>query len=399
MWWLLKYMNIQANLPNSHSGLSPRCIGCASDMLSQISFPRPVRTVTSDCRPWDYSLRLALCERCGLAQSLVDDAWRHSASKIYRDYNSYFQSSLKDQLTFGHGEVDSRTQRFIKAVLSVVSLPTGSSVLDFGCGSGNVLRSLSALRHDLILDGYDLDSRVEKELKEIPGFRHLHSSQIPSSRKYDLIILSHALEHLEHPVQSLKDLTTILSDSGSLAIAVPDCSADPLKLTVADHCTHFSPVGLKHWLGSQGFTSLELSQGGDSRECLVIARKESDSDDWGGPLASGWFYDATTWVATAADKLERFQPKTQVGVLGTAIAASWIIAQRPNLIKFCVDEDASRNREFHDRPVFDLASVPRGSYVLVPFSGLYEKKVLRRLRLHRLDVHWVGLDEIVNQTY
>jgi SAM-dependent methyltransferase len=259
---------------HSRSGHLRECISCGQNLLNEIQFPSSVFTVTSDCRPWTHPLRLAVCDTCGLVQSVIDDSWRTSTREIYRQYDSYFQSSLKDQLTFGQGEIGSRTRVFIKAVLSVVTLPVRSSVLDFGCGSGNVLRTLSSLRDDLVLDGCDLDSRVESQLFGIPNFRHLHSDLLPTAEKHDLIVLSHTLEHLESPAKTLQDLSGLLTDSGTLAIAVPDCSADPLKLTVADHCTHFSPAGLTRWLNTQGFLSHELFPDQISRECLVVAIKE-----------------------------------------------------------------------------------------------------------------------------
>lgn len=288
---------------------------------------------------------------------------------------------------------------FIKAVLSAVTLPVRSSVLDFGCGSGNVLRTLSSLRDDLVLDGYDLDSRVESQLVGIPNFRHLHSDLLPTAEKYDLIVLSHTLEHLESPAKTLQDLSGLLTDSGTLAIAVPDCSADPLKLTVADHCTHFSPAGLTRWLNTQGFLSHELFPDQTSRECLVVATKGGFALEHDGPLDSSWFQDAGNWLATAAAQLKSFNRENLVGLFGTAIAGSWVLAQEPELVDCLVDEDPSRSREFHSRPVFDLDSIPTNRSIIVPFFGDYERKLLSRLRSRRPDVRWVGLDELVQSRH
>jgi SAM-dependent methyltransferase len=371
------------------------CISCRCGSLVPIYFSTPIKTVTSDCRPWSHPLRLGRCGECGLVQSIVDDTWRQSARHIYRQYDSYFQSSLKDQLVFADGQQSSRTRAFIESALSTVRLPRNSSVLDFGCGSGNVLRTLSSLRPDLILDGYDLDSRAEDELRAIPNFRFLHSNALPMAEKYDLIVLSHTLEHFERPAESLQELSGLLTTTGSLAIAVPDCSVDPLKLTVADHCTHFSPAGLTQWLTTQGFTSQKLTQSGDSRECLVVARRAGGSPEHNKPEGSCWFDDAVKWISRAALQVDNFDCTSGAGVFGTSISGSWILAQNPDLVRFFVDEDSSRSRQFHGHPVLDLYSISTGSSVIAPFSGPYERKLLTRLRHSRPDVLWIGLDELV----
>jgi 2-polyprenyl-3-methyl-5-hydroxy-6-metoxy-1,4-benzoquinol methylase len=45
--------------------------------------------------------------------------------------------------------------------------------------------------------------------------------QIKSNEKFDLIILSHVLEHLLNPSVFLKKIKSILSDNGILYIEVP----------------------------------------------------------------------------------------------------------------------------------------------------------------------------------
>jgi len=370
------------------------CISCSGVLVNSLEFDTPVTTVTSDCRPWNLPLQLGQCSACGFVQSILDDEWRESSQEIYRSYDSYFQSSSKDQLVFSSGVSESRTQVFVNATLEAIDLPAGARVLDFGCGSGNVLRALSRVRPDLRLDGFDLDTRAESTLRCIPNFESLYSEIPPSSGEYHLVVFSHSLEHLERPALTLHQMTKVLAKGGHVAIALPDCSKDPIKLAVADHCSHFSPQSLTLWLKESGLEARTLPAGTASRECLVVALPSSKIGETPSPSRDLWFFDAAAWLQKAVTQLRNASRQPLTGVFGTSISAAWILAQEPQLARFFVDEDSARNRTFHKRVVYNVDSVPKGHRVLVPFAGEHLTSLLDRLRGFRPDVIWSGLHEI-----
>ena len=373
------------------------CINCRFASLTEVPLRAPIATATSDCRPWNLTLRLTQCPECGFVQTIVDDSWRESVREIYRLYDSYFQSSSKDQLTFLGDTGESRTYAFVKEILKEIELPMGARVLDFGCGSGNVLRALSRLRPDLFLDGFDLDSRAEARLRSIPNLINFFSKDPPTSGGYQLVVFSHTLEHLENPATTLHLMSELLTRDGQLAIAVPDCLADPIKLTVADHCSHFFPESLAAWLIELGFSPRTLPTGSLSRECLVLARRDVEQSESAPRTPTPWFPRALEWLQESATQLRLADRRAITGVFGTSIAGAWVVAQEPQLANFFVDEDSSRNRTFHDRDVYGVDSIPHGRRVLVPFTGEYLTSILGRLRSRRPDVHWCGLHEIANQ--
>ena len=96
---------------------------------------------------------------------------------------------------------------------------TSLSVLDFGCGQGFLLKLLENYNYDLY--GYDFS----KKLVEI-ACQNTRASKIynklPVNRKYDIIILSEVLEHLQDPLSILKDLKNKLKKEGYLIITVPN---------------------------------------------------------------------------------------------------------------------------------------------------------------------------------
>ena len=52
--------------------------------------------------------------------------------------------------------------------------------------------------------------------------------------KFDLIILSHSLEHLIDPVKDLKLLSSKLSETGKIIVQIPDYQNNPYDLIVYD---------------------------------------------------------------------------------------------------------------------------------------------------------------------
>ena len=58
-----------------------------------------------------------------------------------------------------------------RAIVQVVCeyAPRGSTVIDVGCGTGAVLRSIRQMRPDLILEGYDIDPAILKIARKKAG--------------------------------------------------------------------------------------------------------------------------------------------------------------------------------------------------------------------------------------
>jgi SAM-dependent methyltransferase len=106
--------------------------------------------------------------------------------------------------------------------------PAGT-VLDLGCGPGQLLGELARRRSDLRLVGVDGDgeclrrARVrcpEAELVEADLEHPAADTILPGS--VDVIVSSHALEHLADPVAVLQRWSSLVGPGGCLVIAVPN---------------------------------------------------------------------------------------------------------------------------------------------------------------------------------
>jgi len=106
------------------------------------------------------------------------------------------------------------------------NLPQGSVVLDVGCGNGVISRSLGQLGYNVL--GIDVsDKAIEKanQLNIYPhvSFKVISAEQlVAEGKKYDAIICSEVLEHLNKPELLLKTLYESMSDEGFLIVTVPN---------------------------------------------------------------------------------------------------------------------------------------------------------------------------------
>lgn len=112
-----------------------------------------------------------------------------------------------------------RVERLLKEWSAATTSPL--SVLDYGMGRGKYLKLFRAL--NLQVSGVDINQQYIAEARS-QGFEAWHESELEGiDRTFDVIYLSHLIEHLD-PTQlmSLLDrLITLLSSNGRLIMISP----------------------------------------------------------------------------------------------------------------------------------------------------------------------------------
>ncbi len=111
------------------------------------------------------------------------------------------------------------------------SLPSGSVVLDLGCGGGSFEVagcSFSVVRVDLDREALHASNCIQADAAKLPF----------AAGSIDLVVSNHSLEHFEDLTGSLAEIGRVIKPGGALYIAVPDAS------TFSDR--------LYRWLGRGG---------------------------------------------------------------------------------------------------------------------------------------------------
>ena len=105
-------------------------------------------------------------------------------------------------------------------------LPSDAAILDVGCGNGIISRGIGSKGFNVL--GIDVSAKaVEKarELNRLPNvkFEVISADQLVSDgKKYQGVICSEVLEHLNHPEKLLYTLYQSLADDGILIVTVPN---------------------------------------------------------------------------------------------------------------------------------------------------------------------------------
>ena len=125
----------------------------------------------------------------------------------------------------------------------------GEHALDIGCGAGAGAIILKRLGYKVdALDVWDGCAKLLKE--ENINFLHVHLRSFTPERKYDLIVMSEVLEHLENPGGLLEKARHWIVPGGKLYITVPlenkAVSPNPFHRW-AWHREDFVNLASKHW--------------------------------------------------------------------------------------------------------------------------------------------------------
>jgi SAM-dependent methyltransferase len=109
------------------------------------------------------------------------------------------------------------------ALLGLLTTRTPGRALDCGCGAGDNARILAS--RGWTVTGITVSKQESIAASDFCEQVILHDLEtgLPRVRlNYDLIVLSHILEHLAYPATLLKQLPQILSPEGVVAVALPN---------------------------------------------------------------------------------------------------------------------------------------------------------------------------------
>lgn len=172
------------------------------------------------------------CVSCGHGRTIFQ------ADRDFRgDYPESFYPKIKKVIRNPHGRLLERLLREKKI----------NNVLDYGCGSGELIRYLSS--RGFWVEGYDpyYKKRSSDENVLIHG-----DTEALVNKKFQAIMLMHVLEHEPDPRVLLESLKRLLADDGIIIVEVPNfesfqqdlLGAIHLHLDLPRHVHHFTRTSL-----------------------------------------------------------------------------------------------------------------------------------------------------------
>ena len=225
------------------------CIICSNNNFERIISKRSIL---------DNELLNVQCGKCGFIFTLgQDDEIEKIVCNFYRN-NYYYKKQFSSYFLYRifYFFLEKTGLRYVnpisqfnlieKHLLDKKSL----EFLDIGCGFGQMLQYLERKDKSIYLTGLEMDPLiVNYNNQRLKIGKVLYISDInhflkDNKKKYDIIFLSHVLEHLTRPDIVLSKLNNILNKDGVLYIEIPNCENQSIlkqstEKTV-EHLSHFT---------------------------------------------------------------------------------------------------------------------------------------------------------------
>ncbi|MFQ5484575.1 MAG: class I SAM-dependent methyltransferase [Desulfobacterales bacterium] len=161
---------------------------------------------------------------------------------------------------------------FVKALRASGMLPEKAKILDFGAGSGLLVRFL----RDEGFDAFGYDKYSETPFCKNVSFKNVVSI---ADKKFDLIIALEVTEHLLRPQETLKQLVSLLSKKGIVFLSttcydkdVHDENWDYLISQGGQHINFASQEGLRILANSQNLSTMFMPH-----EISLLCREKSQA--------------------------------------------------------------------------------------------------------------------------
>lgn len=193
------------------------------------------------------------------------------------------------------------------------AVPSEGAWLDVGAGFGLLLWTVQQMIPGWSLHAVEPDEEAGTGLRKFAkvetNFPGLWKRQVFGPNTFDVVSLSHVLEHLIDPIESLKTLFYYLKPGGYLLIEVPNDPRDellsPTRVSDMPHLWFFSSSGFTRLIEEAGFRVERVATLGVKRpgvkDNLFARAQRAVARKIRGPLA---LLDDPTWYTEGNDRCD-----------------------------------------------------------------------------------------------
>jgi 2-polyprenyl-3-methyl-5-hydroxy-6-metoxy-1,4-benzoquinol methylase len=204
-------------------------------------------------------ITIGKCTSCGLLRT-------------FPPKRSQFDPKQSDAI-FYEKNIDLFSRLFTPIIDGIQKYRQKGTVLDIGCSSGILLGLLKERGYDIFGIEPNIHAYTLARNKFGKTIYHGTVGTYKTTKKFDVVVLSHVLEHVEEPRKMILSIKKILSKNGIIVIGIPNTRniifAIRKKyweyLRPNEHVWHFSDTYLISLMKHHGFHIYETWYMNDSR--------------------------------------------------------------------------------------------------------------------------------------
>ncbi len=227
----------------------------------EVKLVHKVQFMLFDNHPMTGGYNVVQCQKC-LFIYADTHVTQQELDIYYKELSKYEDKNIGT----GGGYSKNDKERLLKTAEFISSyLPDKNArIIDLGCANGGLLKELKNLAFKNLV-GLDPSSTCVEVTKSEVGCEAYQMSLFDmdeSLGKFDLVILSHVLEHLLDLSSTLKKLNNLLKEGSLLYIECPNASNynkvihAPLQEFNTEHINHFTEVSFENLFGLHGYQKI-----------------------------------------------------------------------------------------------------------------------------------------------
>jgi 2-polyprenyl-3-methyl-5-hydroxy-6-metoxy-1,4-benzoquinol methylase/ribosomal protein S27AE len=197
-------------------------------------------------------VRLLTCTRCGLTVSAA--IWQPFANEMLEE--EWFGESYQAKASFWVKQFEKWNNKRTLARLVGAQLP-GRRLLEVGVGSGSFLKLAQENGYDV--SGCDISAAICRRVHQCYGIP-MHSeplAAIAGENLFDIVVMNHVVEHVDRPIEFMREVHRLLAPGGIVHIAVPNIACWEARLTGWNsyepyHLAYFTPETFRKLIEASG---------------------------------------------------------------------------------------------------------------------------------------------------
>jgi 2-polyprenyl-3-methyl-5-hydroxy-6-metoxy-1,4-benzoquinol methylase len=236
-------------------------------------------------RPFDRTeYRICWCHECALGRIAGDfsreevskfyqiDYYTHMAADVGADAKNAYKNSFKDRLVV---RLAWRLDNGVALTPDELGAASNRSLCDIGCGAGAHLKCFGEAGFRVM--GTEPDPIARKRAGQFAQVFDGTAETLPheiSVQRFDVVLLTHVLEHCINIRQSIANVRSIISPNGTVVVEVPNNAAKAFSVFGAEwpwadiprHLNFFTEKSLRRVLEMNGFSVKSVQYVGYTRQ-------------------------------------------------------------------------------------------------------------------------------------